>query len=404
METYKGKVTQLVNTRIFKPSVNAPKSQMLEQNWDVDISHAIRGEMYQGIDIWYVLTNRTFVWSGAVSTGLVVPVIPKKFLVTADDIGVVEEIDLAARLALKNGLINSIAVLVNKNGDKDDPNLNDLYEYLEGTYLKGTTTPLSQTTHIGLHYTISSGIPVSNPTKVNQIVDQDGYFPEYKGFDEKYKSDLCVSQAMNELNSQYQKFKSIFKREPAHFTSHHDVHTFTYPLFESIHQWAISKKIPIRSHSFLPRFGRMGYDLNVKLNLPSIDTMDVWSQRIGSISSSKHTLVCHYGPVPFMPILSFDGLVKKKHNKLDEAIYDFFVSRDETRELMVHIIKSEETKKGKLKKMHEALANEYPGVDTRYFAGRNAEYVSLQTRKSALVGKTNNFFVAFDFIRPDIRL
>ncbi|PZX56925.1 YdjC-like protein [Algoriphagus ratkowskyi] len=403
METYKGIVTQLVNTRIFKPSVNAPKSQELQIKWDVEISHAIRGEMYREIDIWYVLTNRTFVWSGAVFTSQNVPILSKQFLITADDIGVVKEIDLGAKLALKNGWINSIAVLVNRKANEEDEQLSSLYEFLENTNYMDSNTPLSHSTHVGLHYTITSGIPVSPADDVKSLVDQNGFFPEYKGLDSNYTTEGYVHQAMRELEAQYSKFKRVFKREPAHLTSHHDVHTFTYPLFKSIHAWAIHNKIPIRSHSFLPPLRREFYDLGVKLNLPSINTMNSWATELGCKSSAEHTMVGHYGPAPFLPLISYRSVIKKKQNTLDAGIFDFLVSTDQTREIMVHIIKSDLTKKNEFKQFYKPFCDAYPGVDSRYFAGRVAEYLSLQTRKSASQNTSNNYLVAMDFVPLDIR-
>lgn len=403
METYKGIVTKLVNTRIFKPSVNAPKSQELQSRWDVEISHAIRGELYRGIDIWYVLTNRTFVWSGAIFTSQNIPIIAKQYLVTADDIGVNKEIDLGAKLALKNRWINSIAVLINRTADEDDDQLESLFNFLNETNGIDSSSPLAHTTHVGLHFTITSGRPVSATNDVKNLVDDNGYFPEYKGLDSNYSTDDFVKQAMHELESQYSKFKRIFKREPAHLTSHHDVHTFTYPLFNAIHSWAIGKKIPIRSHSFLPPIRREFYDLGVKLNLPSIDTMDSWSIKLGCQSSTDHTLVGHYGPAPFLPLISYNSVIRKKHKTLDAGVYDFLASSDHTREIMVHIIKSDLTKKSEFKDHYKPFVKEYPGVDTRYFAGRVAEFRSLESRKLSLEGRTNNYFVPFEFILPEIR-
>ncbi|MEP0710368.1 MAG: ChbG/HpnK family deacetylase, partial [Algoriphagus sp.] len=201
METYKGTVTHLVNARIFKPSVNAPISQELQPRWDVEISHAILGEMHRGSDLWYVLTNRTFVWSGAIFTSQLVPLVQKKYLITADDIGVVKEIDLGAKLALKNGWINSIAVLINRTGDKDDEQLDSLYQFLQNTTLMNTNTLLSQTTHVGLHYTITSGRPVSALQNVDRLVCGTGFFPEYQTLDNEYSTDDYVNQAMLELEA-----------------------------------------------------------------------------------------------------------------------------------------------------------------------------------------------------------
>ena len=86
---------------------------MLSPGAEVEISHAIVGEDYLDSNIWYVLSNHSFVWSKSIYTTSEVPVIEKKIIVTADDIGIVDEIDIGANLALPDVWMNSIAVLVN---------------------------------------------------------------------------------------------------------------------------------------------------------------------------------------------------------------------------------------------------------------------------------------------------
>jgi hypothetical protein len=71
---------------------------------------------------------------------------------------------------------------------------------------------------------------------------------------------------------------------------------------------------------------------------------------------------------------------------------------------MVHIIKSDITKKRAFKDFYKPFCQEYPGVDSRYFAGRVAEYISLETRKIALQNTLNNYLVPIDFIPLDQRM
>jgi hypothetical protein len=103
METFKGIASLYVNVRLYRPSVNAPKSQVLSPGAEVEISHAIVGEDYLDSNIWYVLSNHSFVWSKSIYTTSEVPLIEKKIIVTADDIGIVDEIDVGAKLALREG-------------------------------------------------------------------------------------------------------------------------------------------------------------------------------------------------------------------------------------------------------------------------------------------------------------
>jgi hypothetical protein len=181
MEKIKGTVTQLVNVRLDKPTVRAKRAPALPVGTVVEISHAIRGEMYKEVDIWYVMTNQTFVWSGAINASSDVPFIEKKLIVTADDIGVVDDIDMGAKVALRYGRINSIAVFVNRPNDTNGDYLKGWYDFLRSYERVGDNRKLYDTTHVGLHFTITSGEPVSTGDVGNLLNGKS--FRKYTDFD-----------------------------------------------------------------------------------------------------------------------------------------------------------------------------------------------------------------------------
>ena len=101
MKTYKGTVSRLENVYKHRPSVNSKQIAKKEAGEFIDISHAIKGEKHRGEDTWYVLTDNTYMWSGVIYTPVPVPLIKKTLIVTADDVGIVKEIDDGAQEALK---------------------------------------------------------------------------------------------------------------------------------------------------------------------------------------------------------------------------------------------------------------------------------------------------------------
>ncbi|MEN2282090.1 ChbG/HpnK family deacetylase [Algoriphagus sp. SE2] len=378
MEVFKGLVSKLINTRLDYPSINAKKGISLTPNSEIEISHAIKGEMYRTSDIWYVLTNKTFVWSEAIHIGEDIPLISKKLLLTADDIGIVKEIDLGAKIALKEGWINSVAILVN---GESEANLIDFAKFLNTTIGVNTNLPLFETTHVGLHFTMTSGKPVSKAKDIALLLDKKGRFSKFTDIDKTYESDQCISQIKMEFQAQYDKFKRIFGREPDHLTSHHDVLTFNFPLFKFMHEWSNEKNIPIRSHRFLPSGKRFWYDTLVirKLDLPSISRMDDWKKEYGTKAyGPEHTFVAHYGPIPPFAVVDYPSEVKKKNKKLKKGISDFLVSRDPVREIVIHLIKSDFRAQRDLIVQHKTLLDSYSGIDIKYFDGRVAEYLSIK--------------------------
>lgn len=381
MITYKGITTVPVNLRRNRPSVNAPLFGTLNPNTEVEISHAIIGESYLESNIWYVLSNQTFVWSKAVAATSEVPFIEKKLLVTADDIGIVDEIDIGAQIALREGWINSLAVLINRPDDLDSDYLKRFCQRLKN-YKTISGRSLYQTTHIGLHFTITSGAPIADPADVKLLVDENNRFLDFRKFNRNFENPDHVDQIKIEFFAQYKRFKQIFGREPDHLTSHHDVLTFNRPLFDFVHDWARTKAIPLRNHRYLPGAKRFWYDTLVlrDVDLPSIDSMNRWEERWGHfpVECSQRTIVDHYGPIPPFGITNYDCIISKKQKALTSWTNDFLTSSDRQREIVIHLIKSGFRSQTDFVDHYAPLRVSYPGIEIRYFDGRMAEYLSLQ--------------------------
>ncbi|MEO9850304.1 MAG: ChbG/HpnK family deacetylase [Reichenbachiella sp.] len=395
---FKGVISKLENIRKGRPSIHAEQIGYKNIGEEIQILHSVTGEVYNGNDKWYVLTDGTFMWSGVIYTPVEVTHIEKKILVTADDIGILDIIDQGAISALENGWINSIAVLVNHPGDDpDDPSsyyLNGLVDKLSAKRRKsvnGTESKqnLLDSTHIGLHFTMNSGGPVNY--KFGKPYAKDGYKHITKGrffksaflMSEDRLADPKVKEAIYyELDEQYNKFKNVFGREPDHLTSHFDVLTFTQELFEYALDWTNKKGIPMRTHRFLPRIKRVLYDIPFTIDLPSIKRLDKWEHALGrreGIKDPQNTMVDHYGPdIPFIAA-NYPNQIIKKQNKLKEWMENFLVSDDNYRELVIHLLKEKPRKQRWFKKKYKKmLKTDYPGINVSHFDGRLAEYLSLQ--------------------------
>lgn len=383
MATYPGITTLYVNLRRDRPEVNSPVFRTLPPNSQVEISHAIVGEPYLDSNIWYVLSNQTFVWSKAVFTSSEVPLIEKKVLVTADDIGIVDEIDIGALIALREGWINSIAVLVNRPDDPESGYLKSFCQKLKD-YPVSPSQSLYDTTHIGLHFTITSGSPLSHQASVGSLVDGDNRFLDFRKFNRRFETEDYVAQIKVEFQAQYERFKEVFGREPDHLTSHHDVLTFNRPLFDFVQDWSRRHRVPVRTHRYLPGSKRFWYDTLALLhvNLPSIRRMDSWEERLGpfEFDSSQRTIVDHYGPIPPFGITCYESAIGKKQRALDQWMRDFLVSTDRQREIVIHLMKSGFRSQSDFVRHYEPLKSSYPSIEIKYFDGRVAEYLSLQRR------------------------
>lgn len=381
MTTYPGITTHHVNLRRDRPDVNARIFRCVPPNTELEISHAIIGESYLNSNLWYVLSNRTFVWSRAVSTTSEIPLVEKKVLVTADDIGIVEEIDVGALIALREGWINSIAVLVNRPNDRESGYLASLCKQLR-EYQTGSGQTLYDSTHIGLHFTITSGEPISNHAAIKLLVDDHNRFYDFRKFNRDFEKPEYIAQIKVEFMAQYERFKEIFGREPDHLSSHHDVLTFNRPLFEFMQDWSRSRRIPVRNHRYLPGAKRFWYDTLALLgvDLPSSNRMSEWEHRLGTpdFDRSQRTIVDHYGPIPPFGITCYETMIGDKQDALKKWVGDFIASTDTRREIVIHLIKSGLRSQQDFVQHYGGLRSFYPGIEIKYFDGRVAEYLSLQ--------------------------
>lgn len=60
-------VTKLLNKRIGAPSVNALKGIPLEKGEEIDVVEQVKGDSYDGNNLWYKDAGNNFYWSGGVS-------------------------------------------------------------------------------------------------------------------------------------------------------------------------------------------------------------------------------------------------------------------------------------------------------------------------------------------------
>jgi len=380
----KGRVITSTTGRKNAP-LNKGIRKFYKEGKTVRIKHAINGEKINGSALWYVLENNTFLHSSYLSVQEQVPVKKKEILVTADDIGVVEKIDDGAIEALQKGWINSIAVLVNK-----DPNDTVYLDNLK-TRLEHLGDEVYNSTHIGLHFTATSGKPLSKLNLVPKLVKGDRFklFGKLTGeLDGRDIDAAYVDQYIHELEKQYERFCHVFGRQPDHLTSHHDSHTYKRDLFERFHRFAEAHQVPVRSHSFIPNSNRVMFDL---FGVSDVDILSV--RRMGRYLEEWDGLPFEaltadidtrfYGP-PLGKINKRRRFTKerdKKISKLKEKILrDFLCSDSESLELLIHLMKLPpgECYQRDLMRRESEFLNGYKGIKVNYFDGRCAEFRALE--------------------------
>ena len=124
----------------------------------------------------------------------------KKVLFRADDLGYSEAVNYGIEKAVKEGLIQSVGVMVNMPAALHGVEL-----------LKNEPIAFSQ------HTNICVGKPLTDPEKIPSLVDVDGNFKSSKIYREAKEDFVVLSQVRLEIEAQYQRFLELFGRKPDYF-------------------------------------------------------------------------------------------------------------------------------------------------------------------------------------------
>ena len=127
----------------------------------------------------------------------------KKVLLRADDLGYSEAVNYGIEKTVKEGLIQSVGVMVNMPATTHGVEL-----------LKNESIAFSQ------HTNICIGKPLSNPEKIPSLVDENGYFKSSKTYREAKEDFVIFSEVMVEIEAQYQHFLDLFGKKPDYFEGH----------------------------------------------------------------------------------------------------------------------------------------------------------------------------------------
>lgn len=155
----------------------------------------------------------------------------KKLIITADDYGMSIAVNRAIDAGIEAGLITSTNVM---------PNMPFFEEAIK---LKSYSN-----ISVGIHFTLSCGLPVSKPEKIPTLVSPSGAFYPYGEFRERYRKRLISdSDIKTELTAQYNKYVSLLG-VPDYWNTHQNVHV-DFRIYKLFVLFACEKNIKkMRSH------------------------------------------------------------------------------------------------------------------------------------------------------------
>lgn len=126
-----------------------------------------------------------------------------KIMVRADDLGYSKGINYGIYDTVKKGIIKNIGFMVNM------PESVNGYELIKNLDVC-----------LGQHTNVCVGKPVSDPSLIPSLVQDNGEFKTSRMYRTASKDFVVLEEALIEVEAQYQRFKEITHQEPSYFEAH----------------------------------------------------------------------------------------------------------------------------------------------------------------------------------------
>lgn len=317
-----------------------------------------------------------------------------KLIFSADDAGVVNEIDNGIIDLVNIGMINSAEVLTNY-GENGSLSLFNTKRILKET--KDSGNPLE----LGIHLTITSGSPISGTQGLESILDEKGRFISFNKLPSTAKPDAIYREIEAQANVLLNDSKTASK--VTHISNHHDALWF-YPNYtEQLLKLADKLNLPIRNPHSIPiinsfiyyvvrgRFKmsrgiakdrktiKRFYELRKKKKFPG---KDIKFKSTHYFNSKIYSTMSHFTQVEANDL---NKHINTSKNDIFEMIRKASFSSKKGEnivEFMFHV------RKGTMY-LSRNLVNlpYYNGINPRYFDGRTIEFKTLRDRSKLILDK-----------------
>lgn len=121
----------------------------------------------------------------------------QKIIVTADDYGMCEEVDRAIDAGIQNGFVTTTNVMLNMDTLRNAADLRQRFPHIS----------------VGIHWNVTTGLPICKPHEIPTLVDADGAFWPIKTFKKRYsEGKIAPADLERELEAQYALFEKTVGR------------------------------------------------------------------------------------------------------------------------------------------------------------------------------------------------
>lgn len=179
----------------------------------------------------------------------------KELIITADDYGMALSVNRAIEEGTECGIITSTNVMTN------------MAHCSQAASLRGRFPNLS----LGIHWTLTAGRPISHPSAVSTLVDDQGEFYTHSTFRKRFRAGLILYQDIErELKAQYTAFCQICGK-PNYWNTHQNIHV-GFKLYSFFVDMAVTLGVDkMRSHQRIyvpPKHGMKSMSLSWQVMEP----------------------------------------------------------------------------------------------------------------------------------------
>lgn len=126
-----------------------------------------------------------------------------KLMIRADDLGYSRGVNYGIYDSVKHGVINNVGVMVNMPDTQHGVNL-----------LKDLDVCFGQ------HTNICVGKPLSDPSKIPSLVQENGEFKPSSAYRNATEDFVDLDEVILEIEAQYERYKQLMGKEPEYFEGH----------------------------------------------------------------------------------------------------------------------------------------------------------------------------------------
>lgn len=217
----------------------------------------------------------------------------QKIIITADDYGMCDAVDKAIDVGIENGFITSTNVMLNMETLHNAKDLRSRYPHIS----------------VGIHWNVTTGKPLSNPSEIPTLVDENGTFWSIGTFKKRFSKGLISPADLEkELEAQYVLFEETCGKAD-YWNTHENssLHIQAFKVFEKV-----AKKYDIKATRTFQRVYFDKINLGIKTSVREFlvkNFFEIWFKKI------RKTFT-----MPTARVVSFDKISKTEGDILLNAL------------------------------------------------------------------------------------